>query len=175
MVITERKIVVVSDSHGVITNLSKVFSVHRDADAFIHLGDGAREFDTLCRKNDIVGYSLLGNCDLAFMCPSADTPYAIYTIGEKRFFMTHGNLYGVKSDRKALISIAKEKCPDVDFVLYGHTHIPENRYLPPENDTKKPIYLINPGSISCPRETHSPSYALILIKGNDIITNIAYL
>ncbi len=171
----ERKIVVVSDSHGVITNLNKVFAMHKDADAFIHLGDGAREFDTLCRKNEIVGYSLLGNCDLSFMCPGAETPHAVYTIGSKRFFMTHGNLYGVKSDRRTLVSIAKEKAPDVDFILYGHTHIPENKYLPAESNSGKPIYLINPGSITCPREMHSPSYALILIKGNDILTNIAYL
>lgn len=171
----ERKIVAVSDSHGVITNLSKLFALHRDADAFIHLGDGAREFSALCRQNDVVGYSLLGNCDLAFMCPSAQSPHAIYTIGGKRFFMTHGNLYGVKSNRSSLISIAKQKAPDVDIILYGHTHIPENKYISPENDSEKGIYLINPGSITCPREMHSPSYALILIKGNDILTNIAYL
>lgn len=171
----ERKIVAVSDSHGVITNLSKLFALHRNADAFIHLGDGAREFSALCRKNDVVGYSLLGNCDLAFMCPDAQSPHAIYTIGGKSFFMTHGNLYGVKSDRSTLVSVAREKAPDVDIILYGHTHIPENKYLSPENDSEKGIYLINPGSISSPRGTGYPSYALILIKGKDILTNIAYL
>ncbi len=171
----ERKIIVVSDSHGVITNLSKVFDMHRDADAFIHLGDGAREFDALCRQREAVGYSLLGNCDLAFMCPGAQTPHAIYTIGGKRFFMTHGNTYGVKSNRETLISIAKKKAPDVDIILYGHTHIPENKYLSPEGNSDKGIYIINPGSISCPRDLNRPSYALILIKGDSIITNVAYL
>lgn len=171
----ERKIIAVSDSHGVITNLSKVFDMHSDADAFVHLGDGAREFNALCRQREIVGYSLLGNCDLAFMCPYAESPHAIYVIGGKRFFMTHGNLYGVKSNREALVSIAKEKAPDVDFILYGHTHLPENKYLSPESDSEKGIYLINPGSISCPRELNRPSYAVILIKENSVLTNIAYL
>lgn len=171
---TERKIIVFSDSHGVITNMSRVMDTHRNADTFIHLGDGAREFFELCNQNGKVGYSLLGNCDLKFMCPFADTPHAVYTIGNRKFFMTHGNLYGVKYGIEALISKAKETSDDIDFILYGHTHIPENRYISPKDDSERPIYLINPGSISYPREGE-PSYALILIKGNDIITNIAYL
>ena len=171
----ERKIIAVSDSHAVTKNLTAVFELHRDADAFIHLGDGAREFETLCKKYSVVGYSLLGNCDPAFFSPNAETPHAIYMIGGKKFFMTHGHLYGVKTGTGSLVSIARSKAPDVDFVLYGHTHIAENKYLPPENDSDKPIYLINPGSISSPRGFDKPSYALILIKEDDIITNIAYI
>lgn len=171
---TKRKIVVLSDSHGHTANMEKVFALHHDADAFIHLGDGAKEFAALCRKKEKVGYSMLGNCDFAFECPWADHPCAIYTVGSKKFFMTHGSAYGVKSGRDTLLRSASEKCLDADFVLYGHTHVPENRYLPEENGFKKPIYLINPGSISRPREG-SPSYALILIKGENVITNIAYM
>lgn len=170
---TERKIVVISDSHGSTDNMEKLFAMHRDADAFIHLGDGAREFAVLCRKNGKVGYSMLGNCDFSFECPFADSPHAIYTIGEKKFFMTHGSAYGVKYGVERLLSVAREKCPDADFVLYGHTHVSENRYIPEENGFEKPIYLINPGSIARPRGG-LPSYALILIKGDSVLTNIAY-
>ena len=174
MSFAERKIVILSDSHGQTFNMEKIFALHSDADAFIHLGDGAREFSMLCRKNEKVGYSMLGNCDLSFECPWADNPYAVYTIGGKRFFMTHGSAYGVKSGNERLLSVAKEKCPDADFILYGHTHIPENRYVSEENGFEKPLYLINPGSISRPRSARC-SYALILIKGDNVITNIAYI
>lgn len=171
---TERKIIVLSDSHGHTSNMEKVFALHRDADAFIHLGDGAREFSALCRKYEKIGYAMLGNCDFSFECPWADSPHAVYNIGGKRFFMTHGSTCGVKSGTDALLSVASVNCPDADFVLYGHTHVAENRYLPSENGFEKPIYLINPGSISRPRENKA-SYALILINGESVLTNIAYM
>ena len=169
----KRKIIAVSDSHGSSLNLIKLFKLHPDADCFIHLGDGAREFDSLCRRNSVIGYSMLGNCDMPFACPRAESPHSVYTIGEKRFFMTHGHLYSVKSSRDVLISRAREICPEVDIILYGHTHVAENRYISPESENDKGIYLINPGSISLPRDTRTPSYALIVIEGSDMITNIA--
>jgi len=171
---TERKIIVFSDSHGVSYNMERVFALHSDADAFIHLGDGAREFNKLCKLRGKVGYSLLGNCDSSFLCLFADTPHAVYTIGGKRFFMTHGNAYGVKSGKEELLKVAAERCPDADFVLYGHTHVSENSYLSEASGFEKPIYLINPGSISRPREG-DPSYAIILIKGENVLTNVAHI
>ena len=172
---TERKLIIVSDSHGNARSLTKLFEMHRDADAFIHLGDGAYEFSRLCRQFGVIGYSVLGNCDSRFICTDAQNPYATAYFANYRFFMTHGHLYGVKSGRENLISNAKNILPDVDFILYGHTHIPENRYIPAENEGEKPRYLINPGSISQPRASRSPTYALILIKDNNVITNIAEL
>jgi len=170
---TERKIIVLSDSHGNTRNLIKVFEMHRDADAFLHLGDGAYEFSRLCRQFGVIGYTVLGNCDSRFICGDAQTPYATPFFANYRFFMTHGHLYGVKGGREALIENAKKALPDVDFILYGHTHVPESRYIPAENDDEKPIYLMNPGSISQPRDSRVPTYGLILIKDKNIITNIA--
>lgn len=172
---TERKLIVISDSHGNTRNLTKLFEMHRDADAFIHLGDGAYEFSRLCRQFGVIGYSVLGNCDSRFICSDAQDPYTVAHFANYRFFMTHGHLYGVKSGRETLIAHAKKALPDVDFVLYGHTHLPENRYIPAENEGEKPLYLINPGSISLPRQSGTPTYALILIKDKNIITNIAEL
>ena len=172
---TERKLIVISDSHGNTRNLTKLFEIHRDADAFIHLGDGAYEFSRLCRQFGVIGYSVLGNCDRRFMCSDAQDPYAVAYFANYRFFMTHGHLYGVKSGRENLVAHARKALPDVDFVLYGHTHLPENRYIPAVSEGEKPIYLINPGSVSQPRQSSAPTYALILIKGKNIITNIAEL
>ncbi len=172
---TERKIIVLSDSHGSVKNMTRVFEMHRDADAFLHLGDGAYEFSKLCKQYEVIGYSVLGNCDSRFICGDAQSPYAITFFANYRFFITHGHLYSVKAGRETLIENAKKALPDVDFILYGHTHIPENRYIPAENEDEKPIYLMNPGSISQPREGKAPSYGMILIKDQNIITNIAEL
>ena len=170
---TERKIIVLSDSHGSTKNMTEVFKIHRDADAFIHLGDGAHEFARMCRQYEVIGYSVLGNCDSRFICSDAQSPYATAFFANYRFFMTHGHLYGVKAGRETLISNAKKALPDVDFILYGHTHVPENRYIPAESDGEKPIYLMNPGSLSQPRDGQAPSYGIILIKDKNIITNVA--
>ena len=43
------KIIVVSDSHGREENLKRVIEMHRNADVFLHLGDGAPGFLSLCR------------------------------------------------------------------------------------------------------------------------------
>ena len=170
---TERKIIVLSDSHGSTTNMTEVFKMHRDADAFIHLGDGAHEFARMCKQYEVIGYSVLGNCDSRFICSDAQSPYATAFFANYRFFMTHGHLYGVKAGRETLISNAKKALPDVDFILYGHTHVPENRYIPAESDDEKPIYLMNPGSIERPRDG-SCSFGYIEIKrGVGVITNTA--
>ena len=149
----ERKIIVFSDSHGSTSNLQKIFSLHRDADAFIHLGDGASEFSRLCRLFDKVGYSVLGNCDMGFSCPGAQSPYAVYNIGGCGFFMTHGHLYGVKNGREGLVSFVRERFPDTDIILYGHTHARYESY-------KDGIYIMNPGSCGRPR-SGGPSYGII--------------
>ena len=172
---TERKIIVLSDSHGNVKNMTRLFEMHRDAHAFLHLGDGVYEFFRLCKQYGVIGYSVLGNCDSRFICSDAQSPYSVAFFANYRFFMTHGHIYGVKAGREMLIENAKKALPSVDFILYGHTHIPENRYISSENDNEKSIYLMNPGSISQPRDGKAPSYGMILIKDKSIITNIAEL
>ena len=56
----------------------------------------------------------------------------------KRFFLTHGHLYGVKSDLTRVVYAARERSADI--LLYGHTHVPETDY-------EDGLYILNPGSI----------------------------
>ena len=72
------------------------------------------------------------------------------TLGGKRILMAHGHEYGVKSSLARIVASAVSR--DVDIVLFGHTHEPQELYLPEgENQfgitQKKPLYLLNPGSI----------------------------
>ena len=64
---------------------------------------------------------------------------------DRRVFMTHGHTY-TPSNPQALNTN--------DCFLSGHTHVP-TAYQ--ENG----IYLLNPGSISLPKENHPRTYAIL--------------
>ena len=70
----------------------------------------------------------------------------------------------VKGTLSALAAAARER--GADIALFGHTHLRLERYLPPERDGERPLWLFNPGSISRPREGR-PSYGIIDILRDD--------
>ena len=66
-----------------------------------------------------------------------------------RIMMVHGHNYGVKMTLTPLINTATEN--KADIVLFGHTHVPFELTVMPENDRgvmlQKPLYIMNPGSL----------------------------
>ena len=72
----------------------------------------------------------------------------------------------VKSSVEPLKKIAREK--GANILLYGHTHARFNEY---DNG----LYTMNPGSVSCPRDGNRPSFGIIDIAKNGIVTNIVDL
>lgn len=129
------KVLVVSDSHG---NSKRVFDVHSHAgpvDAVIHLGDGSADADMLRDALDVPVISVAGNCDLGSTAPRE----RVWECEGKRFLLTHGDAYQVKSGLERLRQRAVEV--GVDAVLFGHTHhgICENA---------SGLLLINPGALA---------------------------
>ncbi len=141
---------VLSDSHGRTSKILEALSrqVQRP-DAVLFLGDGLR--DLAYAELDLPIYAVAGNCDsfTAFAGLQAEEELC-FSFEGKRIMMTHGDAYGVKSGLARLIMAAKRK--DADIVLFGHTHIAFEKYIP-VGDTgygitlEKPMYLFNPGSI----------------------------
>jgi hypothetical protein len=155
------KIIVFSDSHGSIANLNKVVEKHLDADMFIHLGDGEKEYESLvCRYPKLKMYYVAGNCDYNSMYPNELILGADFNI---KIFATHGHRHCVKYSLDILKLSAKEN--GCQIALYGHTHERFNSY-------DDGLYILNPGSISCPRDGLKPSYAIIDISKSGIMTNI---
>ena len=158
------RIIVMSDSHGSKSNLDRILDATKDTgNIFVHLGDGERELDLLRPKYpslDIRHCS--GNCDYASMSPN----YDIIIAGDVKVFYTHGHLYGVKHGTETLRSLARDRGCSV--VLFGHTHCRYQQY-------EDGIYLLNPGSCSCPRDFTKPSYGYVDITPSGIITNIVEL
>ena len=158
------KIIAFSDSHGSFENLQEVVLNNKDTNLFLHLGDCVSEFDDIKSVyNKYVYENVSGNCDF----DEVTSMYKVILAKKKRILITHGHNFCVKKglDNIKELMIAQ----NIDIALFGHTHIPviekwEGRYI------------INPGSISFPRQSnHELTYAEIIINGNDISPSIKIL
>jgi len=143
------KILVMSDSHGNKSNMLDVVALETP-ELILHLGDHDRDcLDVEFEYPEIMLRSVKGNCDRSSAGPDMDE----FTLGGKRFFLTHGHLFGVKTGKSKLIDLAASR--SIDILLFGHTHIPH--YSVTED-----VAVINPGSIGA----GSKSYAVLdLING----------
>lgn len=147
------KVLVVSDSHGNNTNLRKAIANMGDyLDLLIHLGDSEGNFESIKSLVSCPVYAVRGNCDSSSELPGAQ----LVDIGPYRAFITHGNRYGCTTSLELMREIAREN--GAQIVMYGHTHIPLI-------DCSDDITVVNPGSISKPRqEGHRPTYLVMTIE-----------
>ena len=141
------KILVMSDSHGSKEVMLKT-TAYESPDLILHLGDFDRDCAVIeWEYPEIPLRSVRGNCDRSSAGPDEDE----FTLDGKRFYMTHGHLFGVKTGKSSIISHAASR--DIDVLLFGHTHIPFCK----EQDG---IMIINPGSIGMNENT----YAILELK-----------
>lgn len=162
-------ILVLSDSHGRVNNISDAVALNKNAEAVLFLGDGLRDLS----RAETLGkpiISVRGNCDI-----SSSDVNGVYTLsfGEYNIMLTHGHLFSVKSTLDTLAAHAASI--GADIALFGHTHIPFDKYLPAGSTVggvmlQKPLRLFNPGSIGEPRGSRA-SFGLITIRGRDILTS----
>lgn len=158
------RIIVMSDSHGNMTAVSKVFErTAYTANVYVHLGDGEKELEMIRRlypRFDI--RSVAGNCDYGSLSPDMD----IIEAGDVKVLITHGHNHAVKYGTERLLAAAKSN--GCRAVLFGHTHCRFQSY-------EDGIYLLNPGSCASPRDSLKPSYGFVDITPHGIITNIVDL
>lgn len=147
------KILIVSDTHGHNRNLERALLIESPIDLLIHLGDME------CPEEDIRSIAgcpcemIAGNNDFF---SSLDREAEI-KIGSYNVLMAHGHDYYVSLGTENIRAegISRNK----DIVMFGHTHRP---LLVRE----KEIVMLNPGSLSYPRqEGKIPTYAIMTIDG----------
>ena len=159
------KILVVSDTHGMIEHALEGIKKEGPFDRMIHLGDKVEDANRLKSWLEIEHLDVCaGNCDY----PSEGVSEKILTIDGVSIFMTHGHTYGVKFTLDRLFYRAKET--GAKLVLYGHTH---QRKMVEE----KGITLFNPGSLSLPRDwkIKRQSFGTILIEDGRYHLEYKYL
>lgn len=156
-----KKILVMSDSHGRTKNVHKVIEREKSVDYIIHLGDEYNDFLEIKDCYDIKSFGVVGNVDFFIDGPKEQ----FIEILNKKIFITHGDRYRVKQTVDLIYQ--KGKNIGADIVLFGHSHKP---YIK-EDD----LCILNPGSISQPRTEKYPSYGIIKISKEDISMKIEYI
>ena len=151
-----------SDSHGDSYNIRRALSMHPDAEVVFFLGDGLSDLELFINDRRRAFLAVRGNWDTSAILGDSFVKNVdeITLLGHKIVF-THGNLHGVKYGLDGAISLAKERKAEV--LLFGHTHIPLEKYLSDEG-----IYLFNPGSIGGHRPIGA-SYGVINITEEGIL------
>lgn len=148
------KILIVSDTHGRHGNLDEVLEREGKIDMLLHLGDVEDDEHYIEAIAEYPVHMLSGNNDFFSYLPGEKE----IKIGKYRVFMTHGHGHYVSINTKRLREAARAR--GVDIVMFGHTHKP---YIDVEGDLK----VINPGSLSYPRqEGRRASYVIMEINAN---------
>ena len=157
--------VVLSDTHGRCDRIEKVLSMNKTRDGVLFLGD------RLCDVIDVDdAISVRGNCDgISFF--GAEPDERMLCFDGVRILMMHGHTHAVKSGTDRAIAYALSRGADV--LLYGHTHVREERYYPAGSEigslkTEKPIYVFNPGSLATPSDGR-PSFGILQIKNSSVL------
>ena len=148
------KVLIVSDTHGRHGNLDEILEREGKIDMLLHLGDVEDDEHYIEAIAEYPVHILAGNNDFFSHLPGEKE----IKIGKYRVFMTHGHCYYVSINTQRLRDEAKSR--GVDIIMFGHTHRP---YIDVEGDLK----VINPGSLSYPRqEGRRPSYVIMEINAN---------
>ena len=145
------KIGVISDTHGNWQAVDKAISTAKNTEMWLHLGDCVPDAEYLQNLVEVPVYGVAGNCD--WPTPEMCYERIVDAVGHK-IFMTHGHNYGVRYTQEYIMEAAESR--GADIAIYGHTHVVE--YL-----TGPPI-LLNPGSISRPRDDMRGSFIIMELE-----------
>lgn len=131
-------ILVLSDSHGCVDRLRDILEAQApEADAVIFCGDGERDWakmnDLQCLRHKQC-IAVCGNCDTMSMNPRT----SFDTLGDYRFYITHGHFQFVKEGYDYIAMDAEKN--DRQIVCFGHTH---RQYF----GNWGSVYLFNPGAV----------------------------
>ena len=159
--------VIVSDTHGRLGDLQEAIERSAPIDWLLHLGD------VLGQEDDIA--LLAGSARVAMVAGNNDFFSGLkreleLEIGGVRIWMTHGHQYGIYqgTDRIKGLGLARQ----VDVVMFGHTHCPLL-----DIDEENGITLLNPGSVSYPRQPGRQGTYIVMdiLPGKKVNYEIKYL
>lgn len=158
------RVLIVSDTHRQNENFCRVIEREKNLDLVIHLGDAEGSELFLGRVAACPMEIVAGNNDFFTELPREKE----IDIDGYRVLLTHGHYY--------YVSVGMERIKEegimrgVDIVMFGHTHRPLI-------DIEDEITILNPGSLSYPRqEGRRPSYIIMETdEGREAQFEIHYL
>ena len=157
------KVLVVSDTHRRMDNLDRVIEIEKPLDMVIHCGDMEESDDHLRMVAQCPVFVVAGNNDYFHNYEKE----LFVRLGNHKGIISHGHNYYISMGVEIYASEARARGVDVAF--FGHTHRPYYNVV-------NGVTLINPGSISYPRqEGRQPSYAILNVDNDKLDCEIKYL
>lgn len=158
------RVLLVSDSHGRDRNIEKAILRTDPLDLLIHLGDIEGSEDYLEDIAPCPVEMIAGNNDFFSRLPRE----RILRIGNHNVLLTHGHNYYVNFGYDRLQEAAQKR--DCDYAFFGHIHRPVY-------DADGTVTVVNPGSISLPRQANGcPSYAVLDVdQSGEIHVSFEYI
>lgn len=143
------KVLIVSDTHGRLGNLKEVLEQEKPIDMLVHCGDVEGSEKQIRELSGCPVHMVAGNNDFFSDLPREEE----FSIGKYRVLLTHGHYYYISMGPEMLREEARAR--GFQIAMFGHTHRP---YL----DEKDGVIVLNPGSLSYPRqEGRRPSYLIM--------------
>ncbi len=152
------KAVIMGDTHRKLDKAFKVLERVKGLDLFIHTGDHYDDAVLISRQTGIPFIAVRGNCD-GSVSPG---DFAIAETEYGKIFVTHGHMY---SAPEKLISAARNH--DCIAAVCGHTHIPVY-------EERDGFCILNPGSLSRPRDGSDGSYIVLITSKSAFSPGIVY-
>jgi len=158
------KILIVSDTHRYHKYFDKMFEIEGGADLLIHLGDLEGGEYYIEQTAGCPVHMVAGNNDLFTQLPMEKE----IVLGNKKVFITHGHYYYVSAGNERIWQEAYRR--KADIVMFGHIHRPVQV-------VKNGILLLNPGSISYPRQPgRQGTYMVMEINAeNEVNVELKYI
>lgn len=148
------KIGVVSDTHRMNRFIDKTIPYLKECDLIVHAGDNFVDSKYIHKITNVGVMAVRGNCDFENVEDELE-----FEVENKKFFICHGDRYGVKY---GLYDLGKKaESINADIVIFGHTHTPVVI-------EKNNIIYINPGSTSLPRDVNYRSFVILEISDDNV-------
>lgn len=141
------KILLLSDTHGDLSRPCEIYKKLTDIDLILHCGDYKSDGIWLGDQFQVPVTAVSGNCDAS---DSSETEIVETPAGKILLTHGHGQLIHWRLDN--LLYLAEEK--GCIAACFGHTH----KAMCENTDG---IWLINPGSLSEPRDYSKGTYAIL--------------
>ncbi len=149
------RILIVSDTHRRNENFLQVIETENPFDLVIHCGDVEGSEYVISQAAGCPVEFVQGNNDFFSDLPREKE----LTIGNYKVWVLHGHNYYVSMNYETIKNEALDR--GVDIVMCGHTHRPVV-------ETDGNLTIINPGSLSYPRqENRRPSYVIMELDKDD--------
>ncbi|MCL6634893.1 MAG: metallophosphoesterase [Peptococcaceae bacterium] len=154
------KVIVFSDSHGLLACALQALAKAGPVDLVLHAGDHHRDGLRLATETGLPVKAVAGNCDR----PGEGPQEELLDLAGHRILLAHGHMGGGPKYWEGWL-LARAREYGAQAVVFGHTHAAK---IAMEGG----ILLFNPGSITMPRDQGRPSYGILEIGENTMVPSI---